>query len=81
MAQAGRMAVTIATNMAGRGTDILLGGNPILAGKMLQKKRGSAGRGADRISRKARARIRDQVAKSTIRSLPRRAAYSRHRAP
>ena len=29
MAQAGKMgAVTIATNMAGRGTDILLGGNP-----------------------------------------------------
>jgi preprotein translocase subunit SecA len=29
VAQAGRMgAVTIATNMAGRGTDILLGGNP-----------------------------------------------------
>lgn len=29
VAQAGRLnAVTIATNMAGRGTDILLGGNP-----------------------------------------------------
>ena len=29
IAQAGRMgSVTIATNMAGRGTDILLGGNP-----------------------------------------------------
>ena len=29
MAQAGRKsAVTISTNMAGRGTDILLGGNP-----------------------------------------------------
>jgi preprotein translocase subunit SecA len=29
IAQAGRFAaVTIATNMAGRGTDILLGGNP-----------------------------------------------------
>ena len=29
MAQAGRQgAVTVATNMAGRGTDIMLGGNP-----------------------------------------------------
>ena len=29
VAQAGRLgAVTVATNMAGRGTDILLGGNP-----------------------------------------------------
>ncbi len=37
MAQAGRLgAVTIATNMAGRGTDILLGGNPdVLADDVL----------------------------------------------
>jgi preprotein translocase subunit SecA len=40
VAQAGRTgAVTIATNMAGRGTDILLGGNPAgLASKMLHEK-------------------------------------------
>jgi preprotein translocase subunit SecA len=40
IAQAGRSrAVTIATNMAGRGTDILLGGNPeVLAGELLHKK-------------------------------------------
>ncbi len=40
VAQAGRSgAVTIATNMAGRGTDILLGGNPAgLASKMLHEK-------------------------------------------
>ncbi|MBK7597539.1 MAG: preprotein translocase subunit SecA [Acidobacteria bacterium] len=39
VAQAGRKgAVTIATNMAGRGTDILLGGNPdFLAREMLKK--------------------------------------------
>ncbi len=39
IAQAGRSgAVTIATNMAGRGTDILLGGNPeVLATEMLHK--------------------------------------------
>ncbi len=40
VAQAGREgAVTIATNMAGRGTDILLGGNPdFLAKEVLRKK-------------------------------------------
>jgi len=40
VAQAGRSgAVTIATNMAGRGTDILLGGNPeMLAAELLHKK-------------------------------------------
>lgn len=40
IAQAGRVnAVTIATNMAGRGTDILLGGNPeIMAQNELSKK-------------------------------------------
>jgi preprotein translocase subunit SecA len=40
VAQAGRSgAVTIATNMAGRGTDILLGGNPeMLAAELLHKR-------------------------------------------
>src|SRR4029077_7051745 len=40
VAQAGRSAaVTIATNMAGRGTDILLGGNPAgLASETLHKR-------------------------------------------
>jgi len=40
VAQAGRMsAVTIATNMAGRGTDIVLGGNPdAMAWALLQEK-------------------------------------------
>jgi preprotein translocase subunit SecA len=39
VAQAGRKgAVTIATNMAGRGTDILLGGNPEFLAKELLKK-------------------------------------------
>src|SRR5215471_17706647 len=41
VAQAGRAAaVTIATNMAGRGTDILLGGNPDFLSKELLRKRG-----------------------------------------
>lgn len=43
VAQAGRVgAVTIATNMAGRGTDILLGGNPeFLARDILRKRFGT----------------------------------------
>jgi preprotein translocase subunit SecA len=41
VAQAGRQgAVTIATNMAGRGTDILLGGNPDFLAKEVLRKRG-----------------------------------------
>ncbi|MGN1067019.1 MAG: preprotein translocase subunit SecA [Candidatus Fimimonas sp.] len=41
VAQAGRLgAVTIATNMAGRGTDILLGGNPEFLAKQEMKKKG-----------------------------------------
>ena len=41
VAQAGReKGVTIATNMAGRGTDILLGGNPDFLAKAILSKRG-----------------------------------------
>src|SRR6185312_11381774 len=41
VAQAGRAGgVTIATNMAGRGTDILLGGNPDFLAKELLRKKG-----------------------------------------
>ena len=41
VAQAGRVgAVTIATNMAGRGTDILLGGNPEFMAKQEMRKQG-----------------------------------------
>jgi preprotein translocase subunit SecA len=41
IAQAGRIgAVTIATNMAGRGTDILLGGNPEFLAKEILRKKG-----------------------------------------
>ncbi len=41
IAQAGRLgAVTIATNMAGRGTDIVLGGNPTFLTKKEMKKMG-----------------------------------------
>jgi preprotein translocase subunit SecA len=41
IAQAGRSgAVTISTNMAGRGTDILLGGNPEYLAKEILRKKG-----------------------------------------
>lgn len=41
IAQAGRIgAVTISTNMAGRGTDILLGGNPEFLAKEILKRKG-----------------------------------------
>ncbi|MGH7324050.1 MAG: preprotein translocase subunit SecA [Candidatus Rokuibacteriota bacterium] len=41
VAQAGREGgVTIATNMAGRGTDILLGGNPDFLGKEILRRKG-----------------------------------------
>ncbi len=41
IAQAGRLgAVTIATNMAGRGTDILLGGNPEFLAKSTLRRKG-----------------------------------------
>ncbi len=41
IAQAGRVgAVTIATNMAGRGTDILLGGNPDMLAESILRDRG-----------------------------------------
>jgi preprotein translocase subunit SecA len=43
IAQAGRQgAVTIATNMAGRGTDILLGGNPEFLAKQRLRQEGTA---------------------------------------
>ena len=43
VAQAGRFgAVTISTNMAGRGTDIMLGGNPEYMAKAEMRKRGIA---------------------------------------
>ena len=84
VAQAGRSgAVTIATNMAGRGTDILLGGNPAgLASEILHKRglnpaevdaddvRGGARRGQGDHERRPRQGRRGG-----------RAAHHRHRAP
>ncbi|AEF95376.1 Protein translocase subunit secA [Desulfotomaculum nigrificans CO-1-SRB] len=48
IAQAGRLnAVTIATNMAGRGTDILLGGNPEALAQAELRKKGLTGEEAE----------------------------------
>ena len=56
IAQAGRLgAVTIATNMAGRGTDILLGGNP----EVLAAERGMAPEVACALCAKERERVRE----------------------
>ena len=57
VAQAGKQgAVTIATNMAGRGTDIMLGGNVTYMAKAALKK--GAVQGADRRSGPAEGRVR-----------------------
>src|SRR5262249_14317634 len=64
VAQAGRRGmVTIATNMAGRGTDILLGGNPEFTAKQENVKKGTA-----QPLRAAQGQIRADVddSKSTI---------------
>ncbi len=64
VAQAGRKGmVTIATNMAGRGTDILLGGNPEFIAKQEAVKKGIA-----QPLRAAQGKIRENVdeTKSTV---------------
>ncbi len=54
VAQAGRYgAVTIATNMAGRGTDILLGGNPEFLALDIMRERGVDPAEADEVLRNA----------------------------
>ncbi len=52
VAQAGHLgAVTVATNMAGRGTDIILGGNPeFLAREALRKESSEEDRGGEKFS-------------------------------
>ena len=74
VAQAGRKgAVTVATNMAGRGTDIMLGGNAeFMAVAELQRARARPGRDAggvrERLARRARSRCRRRSRPSTTRS-------------
>ena len=89
VAQAGRKgAVTISTNMAGRGTDILLGGNPEMHGEARGRPRagradGGRGRGGVRRRRRSgrgssrpHAELRAQTARSTRRSSPPAASTS-----
>ena len=73
VAQAGRLnSVTLATNMAGRGTDILLGGNPeSLLREELKKKGFSLETAPPVVKEKAQAEINEQV------SLERRAVIER----
>ena len=84
VAQAGRTgAVTIATNMAGRGTDILLGGNPAgLASDALHQRGPQPGRGGRghlrRGARRGEGRDRGGPRPGRRR---RRPAHHRHRAP
>src|SRR5499426_3716220 len=65
VAQAGRKgAVTIATNMAGRGTDILLGGNPdFLARDLLRKRDIDAAQALPEQWREAVAQVKPQIDK------------------
>ena len=74
VAQAGRPgAVTIATNMAGRGTDIVLGGNP---GSRAARAAAKTPTEADRASVKAEWQERHDAGAGR-----RRPAHHRHRAP
>jgi len=65
VAQAGRIgSVTLATNMAGRGTDILLGGNPeALFRETLKKKNYSVDTAPEVIKEQFQKEIQDQVKK------------------
>jgi preprotein translocase subunit SecA len=63
VAQAGRLGtVTIATNMAGRGTDILLGGNPEAQAQDIIKEHLSSGRAlSEREKAKILSQLKEQV--------------------
>ena len=68
VAQAGRMgAVTIATNMAGRGTDIFLGGDPEGLAQLKRVVRDATARSRPRRSRDARAAGRSRVTRTAKR--------------
>jgi preprotein translocase subunit SecA len=84
IAQAGReKAVTIATNMAGRGTDILLGGNPDFLAKALLSKSGLDPATAPAEAREQGLATGEEDHRPGARPRGRtgRAAHHRHRAP
>ncbi len=78
VAQAGRQgAVTIATNMAGRGTDILLGGNPEFLSRLEMRREGHQFETAAEIT--APAEAEEQVYKLTLDKLRRQTEEERRR--
>ena len=84
VAQAGRTgAVTIATNMAGRGTDILLGGNPAGLASELLHKRGLNPAEVDKETYDAALAEAKAITRGGPRARRRggRPAHHRHRAP
>ncbi|MDH7479631.1 MAG: preprotein translocase subunit SecA, partial [Syntrophomonadaceae bacterium] len=79
VAQAGRLgAVTIATNMAGRGTDILLGGNPEFLARLEMRREGRQFETAEEIAG-AGAEPDGQVYKSILDRLRRQTEDERRR--
>jgi preprotein translocase subunit SecA len=70
VAQAGRLnSVTIATNMAGRGTDILLGGNPDFMARQEMEKQGYAPEQIEIATSYAEGTEEEEKLKETYRSL------------
>ncbi|NLI11091.1 preprotein translocase subunit SecA [Pelotomaculum propionicicum] len=78
VAQAGRLgAVTIATNMAGRGTDILLGGNPEFLARLEMRREGHRYETAEEIA--AQAEAEERVYQSILDRLRRQTEEERRR--
>ena len=84
VAQAGRKgAITVSTNMAGRGTDIMLGGNPEMLAQLEFKEQSRDARGRARGVRRSSSRSYEASCKAEHDEVrrARRPAHRRHRAP
>jgi preprotein translocase subunit SecA len=80
VAQAGRLgAVTIATNMAGRGTDIVLGGNPEFLARQELRKQGQDFETSDELSGEVPAPAEDHAYQSLLEKYRRQAEEERRR--